>query len=120
MSVVHVEKSFFQGVTGDLGNLDEMKTEIDQAMGEPRCREDVAGKTLTPEFIASDSYQDFLQDNSYRWIIRNFLINALLSGEMSVDQYHTALQLVSDYQGREQLVASIMLPASLDPSSVLG
>lgn len=118
MSVVRVSENYFKGIGGELGRLGDHKARINLAMGKTECSDLVEGKTIDGNLLESPEYQRYQQDETYRWIIRNFLMNSVLSGTISQSRYDEIISVVKTYKGRESIVASLMRVPAMNADDI--
>jgi hypothetical protein len=95
----------------DTLNISEIRKRIDSQLG--KC--ELAIPSLNTDVIESvldnEQFDNYLQDQIYRWVINAYLVNAKLQEYIDKDQFEAYIQQATTEQGREQLAASILLSA---------
>jgi len=90
-------------------NISEIGKLIDNNIG--LCNLVVPGvdKNMVESVLDSQEYNEYLQDQIYRWVIKTFLVNAKLQACISEEQFALYLKNIKSEGGREGLAASIVL-----------
>jgi len=96
-------------MANEMMNISEIRNKIDSQIEDYEL--DIPGlkKEVTEDFLNSDQFNKYLQDQVYCWAIRSYLVNAKLQEQMTDEKFDAYLQQLSTEQGREQLGASIIL-----------
>jgi len=92
-------------------NISEIRERIDSQIA--RCELAIPGleKEAIEAVLDSEQFNDYLQDQIYRWVIRAYLVNSKLQEYINDEQFEDYIQQATTEQGREQLAASILLSA---------
>lgn len=90
-------------------NISAIRKKIDSEIGESTLNIPGVDKELVNQVLNSAPYQDYLQDQIYRWVIRAYFVNAQVQGYISEPQMNAYLNQAKTAEGREQLAASILL-----------
>ena len=104
--------------------LDEIASQINQAFGDDlpfSRRELVDGDLQTLERVFGDEgYQQYLQDQVNRQIIRDYLTNAFLLGHLGADQLQGLASHVETLEGRSALSLHMLMMSVEDASALPG
>lgn len=92
-------------------NISDIRSRIDSQLG--ACELNIPGidKEKIDTVINSDQFDNYLQDQIYRWVIKAYLVNAKLQDYINDELFEEYIKQAKTEQGREQLAASILLSA---------
>lgn len=90
-------------------NISEIRKQIDEQIGVSALNVPGVNKELVNAVLNSGPFEEYLQDQIYRWVIRAYLVNAKLQEYITEEQFQAYIEQAKTEQGREQLAASIIL-----------
>jgi hypothetical protein len=104
--------------------LDEIAARIDEAFGEelPFSRRSLQEEDLQAlnRVFGDEGYQQFLQDQVNRQIIRDYLTNAILLGHLGADRLERLAEQVATLEGRSALSLHMLMMSVEDAASLPG
>lgn len=90
-------------------NISEIRKKIDDQIGEGTLNVPGVNKELLNTVLNKGPFEDYLQDQIHRWVIRVYLINAKLQEYITEAQFQVYIEQAKTKPGREQLAVSIIL-----------
>jgi hypothetical protein len=104
--------------------LDEINSRINQAFGKdlPIARGTLLAddKAVVEKVFTDDVYQQFLQDQVNRQIIRDYLINAIMLGYLEADRLDGLAAQVATIEGRSALSLHMLMSSVEEAGSLPG
>lgn len=102
--------------------LDEIASRINQAFGDdlPFSRRELGDGDLQAleRVFGDEGYQQYLQDQVNRQIIRDYLTNAILLGHLDADQLQGLAAQVETLEGRSALSLHMLMMSVEDASAL--
>ena len=90
-------------------NISEIRERIDSQIGKSKLVIPGVANHIVNKVLDSNQYDDYLQDQVYRWVITTYLVNAKLQGYISETEFEGYVAQAKTAGGREQLAASVIL-----------
>ena len=104
--------------------LDEIHSRINQAFGEelPIARRalQATDRAVVEKVFLDEVYQQFLQDQVNRQIIRDYLINAIMLGYLEADRLEGLASQVATIEGRSALSLHMLMSSVEEAGSLPG
>ena len=104
--------------------LDEIHSRINQAFGEelPIARRALQAndRAVVEKVFLDEVYQQFLQDQVNRQIIRDYLINAIMLGYLEADRLEGFASQVATIEGRSALSLHMLMSSVEEAGSLPG
>ena len=104
--------------------LDEIVQQIEQSFGEelPVASSTLVetGEKLLHELQRDDMYQAYLQDQTNRQIVRDFLVNAVMLGCISGENFAALSVKAGTREGRSALSLHMLMSSVEDANKIVG
>lgn len=92
----------------DAINITEIQQQISASLSDGSVAVPGVSQEVIDRFLESKSLDDYIKSKTYHWVIRTYLVNALLQGHLSDERFQEYMKQAETDAGCEQLAVSIL------------